>query len=50
MWDTPTHAMPKVRKRVGVNPEHAEYLEQKSDFNFSAFVRSKLDEKMNGEA
>ena len=41
--------MAKVRKRVGINPEHQQYLEENPNFNFSAFVREKIDEKMRGD-
>jgi len=38
--------MVKIRKRVGINPEHQEWLENQESFNLSGFVRESLDKEM----
>lgn len=37
--------MVKVQKTISIKEKHGEYLE-KTDMNFSRFVRLKLDERM----
>jgi hypothetical protein len=38
--------MGKIRKRIGIDPEHEQWISNQEQFNFSKFVRNKIEEEM----